>query len=247
MAKAYDSDIKSFYDDRLASLCWQIKEQSQNQIVYKNDGQELKLSLLPNPAGKTVIDYVLSTTEGVLGTIKIAQAACTSEQYYCNGGCAATGTSCPAPTDASSCGGGTIWCPSSSGSGGWCQMAPCPSSTSSTTSSSSCGSGQWWCNGSCIAMTTTCNGYYPNGSTSSSGTTSGSSTSCTGTYQQPGVSYTQCNNSVCPNGCTWDSTGCPSGCYTSSSSTNTNSWPTDQASCTSQGKYWCTSQSSSGW
>ncbi|MEK7165088.1 MAG: hypothetical protein AAB779_04020, partial [Patescibacteria group bacterium] len=89
MAPAYDSDIKSFYDDRLTSLCWEIKAQSRDQIVYKNDGKELKLSLLPNPAGKTVIDYVITTTEGVLGTVRIAQAACTSDQYYCNGGCVA--------------------------------------------------------------------------------------------------------------------------------------------------------------
>ncbi|MEK7164455.1 MAG: hypothetical protein AAB779_00760, partial [Patescibacteria group bacterium] len=206
-AKAYDSEIKSFYDDRLTSLCWQIKAQARDQIVYKNDGHELKLSLLPNPAGKTVIDYVVTTTDGVLGTIRIADhvAACTTDQYYCNGACVPNGTSCPAPTDASSCTGGSVYCPSSSGGSGWCQYGSCPSSSTTTTTT----------------------------------------TSCSGTYQQSGSTYPSCNYSTCPNGCNFGSDGCPNGCYSSSS--NTNTWPTDQTSCTSQGKFWCTSSSSSGW
>ncbi|MEK7125806.1 MAG: hypothetical protein AAB880_02705, partial [Patescibacteria group bacterium] len=137
-AKAYDSEIKSFYDDRLTSLCWQIKAQARDQIVYKNDGHELKLSLLPNPAGKTVIDYVLTTTDGVLGTVRIAQTACTGAEMYCNGSCVPTGTTCPAPTDASSCSGGTTYCTSSAGGGGWCQYGSCPSSSTTTTTTTSC-------------------------------------------------------------------------------------------------------------
>jgi len=210
--KAQDVEILSFYTDRMASLCWQVKEQKQNQVVYSQGDKTVRVSLLTNPSGKTVIDYVVLSPEGVLGTVKIAQASCTSDQTYCNGGCVAMGTSCPPPTDASSCTGGTIWCPSSSGSGGWCQMPPCPSSSSTTSpsytppSSGTC-SGSYqapgatspscnWsmCSNGCTWDATGC----PNGCMNSSGTSPTESAPSSGTNCPVGQ-YT-CGSACIPNG-----------------------------------------------
>src|SRR3989339_808929 len=73
LGKAQDVEILSFYADRMASLCWQVKEQNQNQVVYSQDDKTVHVSLLTNPNGKTVIDYVVLSPEGVLGTVKVAQ------------------------------------------------------------------------------------------------------------------------------------------------------------------------------
>ena len=55
--------------------------------------------------------------------------SCPSDQYMCNGTCVPMNSPCNGnmPSSGGSCTGGQVWCASSSGGGGWCQMPPCPS------------------------------------------------------------------------------------------------------------------------
>ena len=141
VAKAQDAEVLSFYTDRMRSLCWQVKDQKQNEIVYTNNDKTVRITLLTNPIGKTIIDYIVLSPEGVLGTVKIAQQTCESPAVWCpdvvgSGTCMIP--PCPAPpatygSGDGSCTGGQVWCTSSSGSGGWCQMSPCPSSSTTYT------------------------------------------------------------------------------------------------------------------
>ncbi|MFA4872540.1 MAG: hypothetical protein WC659_01235 [Patescibacteria group bacterium] len=75
---------------------------------------------------------------------------------------------CTASTSSTggACSGGQVRCTSSTGSGGWCQIPPCPS----TATSSACPSGQYWCpqtNGClsnsqpCAVTNTNTNTYQP--------------------------------------------------------------------------------------
>ncbi|MBI4122704.1 MAG: hypothetical protein HY462_01770, partial [Parcubacteria group bacterium] len=230
IAKAFDSDILSFYQDRMRSLCWEAKEEASNEVVYKNNGNQVRLALLPNPAGRTVIDFAVLASDGVLGRVKIADTytSCSNEQFWCNGACVAMGTSCPSPTSAADCQGGSNYCAGSSGGTGWCQSSAC--STSGTTGST----GSTW-----PTDQASCTSQSKFWCTSSSSSGWCQSTSCPASDYP----YTSGNNNA---SCSADQYPCNGACVPVGTSCTSQAWPTDQASCTSQSKFWCTGSGGGG-
>ncbi|MEW6610761.1 MAG: hypothetical protein AB1352_04030 [Patescibacteria group bacterium] len=254
LTRAKDYEIMGFYQERMRGLCWQVAAQSGDQVVFSKGDQAVRIALLPNPSGRSVISYEVLPARSVLGesTVRAAQEdtppppppgdPTTNPPPPTSPPPGDSNPPPPPPPDSSSCSGGQVWCPSSSGSGGWCQMPPCPHPPPPSSGSGSCSGGQVWCTdmsgsgGWCQMPPCPSSTPPPSGSVSCSGgqvwcpSSSGSGgwcqyppcpsstpypapTSCSGSYQQPGMTTPNCNYSLCPNGCTWTN-GCPSGCYT---------------------------------
>ncbi|MFH1181041.1 MAG: hypothetical protein V1705_01360 [bacterium] len=188
---------------------------------------------------------------------------CPSGNYWDGSACVPS-----TPVSPTACTGSQIRCYNSSTPDGWCQMPPCPSSSSGTVSCSgsySSNGGQAcnysMCPNGCIIGQNGCPtgcmsppqiSDCPSGQYWCAPTTSGASGWCqsspcpsssSGTVSCSGA-YSgggyACNFSMCPNGCTFGSDNCPNGCMSSPP-------PSGSGSCTGS-QVWCPGSSgAAGW
>ncbi len=227
--KSKPEQVFTYYLSEMPSNCWKLVALQDQEAVWKRNGESVKIATAARAiGGKTIVSYEAAQGQ-VLGVmVRAAQTTtCSDGQMYCpgsNGGsgwCQSAGTTCPTPATTIQ----TCPTPPSSCTGGFVYDGQgCATSCQPTAPvTPTCTSDQYLCNNACINNSSSC---YQNGNTS-----------C-------GPGYMNCNNScVLPGTCNNTNTN-------SNTNTNTNysTWPTDQASCTSQSKVWCDSTSGgSGW